>query len=173
MKKNYFTAEQAYTLHQKLILSGFWLPSFVIFLNLIKNRLNLLGYLIAFGFLFLAVYLFALCFSKRALLQKNQNLYRAKLFYGIVLVKKKIKLENRPVVSILKFKKSLKFAFLAAASPDEAYSFNSYEIFILNEKHTKRDSLLYFKNEENAKAAINFLTANFALRNEIFSPNFS
>ena len=89
-----------------------------------------------------------------------------------MLFRRKVKIDNRPILSLLKFKKNQKFAFVSAARPDQADSFNSFELFVLNEKHTKRDSVLYFKNEQNAEQAIDFLTTDFPLKHEIFSPDF-
>ena len=82
-------------------------------------------------------------------------------------------MNNRPVVSILKFKKSQKFAFFSAAKPDLSEEFNSFQLFVLTDNHIKRDSVMYFKKEENAQKAIQFLTSDFPLRHEVFSPNFS
>ena len=172
MKKQIFVREQAFTIHQVIMLIGFSAISLMIFTNLTENELNIIGYLIAILFLTLALYFIALAFSKKTLIKKNGNLYVGKSIFGFVLFRRKVKIDNRPILSLLKFKKNQKFAFVSAARPDQADSFNSFELFVLNEKHTKRDSVLYFKNEQNAEQAIDFLTTDFPLKHEIFSPDF-
>jgi hypothetical protein len=81
-------------------------------------------------------------------------------------------LTDKPVVSILKFKKIQKFAFFSVAKPDLSESFYSFERFVLNKNHFKRDSIMYFKQEKCANDAIEFLTKDFPLRHELFSPNY-
>lgn len=172
MKIQKFRSEFAFTLHQKIMLIGFSLIILLILIELINQNLNLIGYLLFFFFLILFLFLLALTFSKKELIKKNKKLYKAKSFLGVTLLKRKVNLSDRPVVSILKFKKNQKFAFVSAARPDQADSFNSFEIFLLNENHTKRDSIIYFKKEENANNAIAFFINNFPLKYEIFSPRF-
>jgi hypothetical protein len=173
MKKQLFVREYAFTFHQMIMLLGFSAISLMIFIQFVAIELTVLGYGIALLFLMLGLYFLALTFSKKALIKKNGNLFKGKSIAGFVLSRKKINLDARPVLSILSFKKNQKFAFVSAARPDQADSFNSFELFILNEKHTQRDSLLYFKNKKNAEAAVAFLTTNFSLRQEVFSPDFS
>ncbi|PZD78659.1 hypothetical protein [Mesonia sp. K7] len=84
----------------------------------------------------------------------------------------KINLIDKPKLSVLKFKKVQKFAFFSAARPDLGSGFNSYEINILNKNHTKREAILVLKKEENSKKVIEFLTANFSLVHETYSPKF-
>ena len=141
-------------------------------IELIDNNLNWKGYLIFILSLLLFFYLISLAFSQKGLIKKGNKLYRAKFFNGITLYKNKVRLNDRPVVSILKFKKRQKYAFFSAAKPDLDKSFNSFEIFVLNDRHIKRDSVMYFKNEESSRKAIEFLTTDFPLRHEVFSPNF-
>jgi len=81
-------------------------------------------------------------------------------------------LTDKPVVSILKFKKIQKFAFFSVAKPDLSESFYSFERFVLNKNHFIRDSFMYFKQEKCANDAIEFLTKDFPLRHELFSPNY-
>jgi len=100
-------------------------------------------------------------------------LYKAKFFRGITLFNRKVDLTDRPVISILKFKKSQKYPFFSVARPDLSESFNSFEIFVLNKTHYKRDSVMYFKKEKSADNVIEFLTNDFPLRHEIFSPNYA
>lgn len=112
-------------------------------------------------------------FSRKGFLKREGKLYKAKFFRGRVLTRKVMNLQEKPVVSILKFRRSRKYAFFSAAKPDLAAEFNSFEVYVLNESHIKRDLLLRLTNEEKAKEAIDFLISNFPLRHEIYSPNFN
>lgn len=76
-------------------------------------------------------------------------------------------------VSVLKFRRKQKFAFFTSANPDLSQRFNFFDICLLNEKHTRRQTVISLKNEENAQKAIGFLTANFNLKFEVYSPDFS
>ena len=89
-----------------------------------------------------------------------------------MFIKKRIDISKTPKVAILKFKKSQKFAWFSAAKPDLATAFNSFEINILNDNHTKHKSIIALKKQDNVERAIKFLTTNFDLKNEVFSPNF-
>lgn len=165
--------EPSFNLHQKMILMGVSLLPAWFVVELSERFLSLTGYLFLMFFLLLFFYLVSLTFSKKGLIKKGNKLYKAKIINGITLSRSKVNLTDRPVVSILKFKKSQKMIWFSIAKPDLAQSFNSFEVFVLNDRHIKRDSVMYFEREENANKAIEFLTTDFPLRHELFSPNFS
>ena len=173
MKQEKFISETAFSLHQRVILIGFSLPPLLFLVALCLIDLNWKGYIFFLVILFLFLMFISLAFSKKGLIKKGDKLYKGKFFLGSTIFRRKIKLHNRPVVSILKFKKSQKLSFFSAARPDLGEQFNSFEIFILTGNHIKRDSVMYFKKEENAQKAIQFLTNDFPLRHEVFSPDFS
>ncbi len=164
--------ERSFNLQQKLIIMGFSLFPLLFIIVLLEQNLNWKGYLIFIVALLLFLYLIALAFSRKGLIKKEQFLYKGKIFRGYTLFKQKIDLTDRPVVSILKFKKRQKFAFFSVAKPDLSHSFNSFEIFVLNANHFKRDSVMYFKEEKSANKAIEFLTRDFPFTHEIFSPQY-
>lgn len=164
--------EAAFSLHQKIMLIGFSSIILKILSELLAINLNVTGYVVLFSFSLLFLFLMALAFSKKSLIKNGEKLFKAKSFLGFTLFKRKVDLSERPIVSILKFRKRQKFSFVSAASPDQSESFNSFEIFVLNDRHTKRESVFYFKKEENAKLAVEFLTNDFPLKLEVFSPNF-
>lgn len=72
----------------------------------------------------------------------------------------------------MKFRKSQKMAWFTIARPDLATTFNSFEVNILNKRHTIREPLLTLKKESNAENAIKFLTSKFDLKNEVYCPRF-
>ncbi|MFD1095594.1 hypothetical protein [Salegentibacter chungangensis] len=171
MKKENLILEPSFNLQQQIIILGISLIPLMFIIALIEAKLNWKGYLTFTFVLLLFSYLFALAFSKKGMIKKGNKLYKAKFFRGHTLFRQKVDLSDRPVVSILKFKKSQKLAFFSAARPDLSESFNSFEIFVLNENHFKRDSVMYFEEEDSAKKAVEFLTTDFPLRHEVFSPN--
>lgn len=173
MKTEKLPLEPGFNLHQKIIFIGFSLIPLMVIIELIDDNLNWKGYLVYNLALLLFLYLISLAFSRKGLIKKGNKLYKGKFFNGLILHKKRIRLKDRPVVSILKFKKRQKYAFFSAAKPDLDSSFNTFEVFVLDERHVKRDSVMYFKNEENSQKAIEFLTTDFPLRQEVFSPNFA
>ena len=173
VKEEKLPLEASFNLHQKMILLGVSLLPGWFVVELSGRYLGLTGYLFLIFFLSLFFYLVSLAFSKKGLVKKGHKLYKAKIFNGVTLSKRKVDLTDRPVVSILKFRKSQKMIWFSIAKPDLAQSFNSFEVFVLNERHIKRDSVMYFESEENANKAVDFLTTGFPLKHEIFSPNFS
>jgi len=173
MKKHKITFENRYTFHQKTMLIGFSVISFLFCFNSIKENIYISGHLITLLFLLLTIFLIALSFSQKGLMKKNAKLYKTISFKGIILFKNRIEVLDRPVVSILTFRKKQKFSFVSSANPDQSESFNAFEIFALNDRHTKRETIIYFKSKENANKAIEFLIQNFLFRHEEFSPDFS
>ena len=74
--------------------------------------------------------------------------------------------------SLNKFRKSQKLAWFSGAKPDLAVEYKSFEINILNDRHTKREPILDLKKKENVEPTIQFLTSNFDLKYEKYNPNF-
>ncbi len=168
--------EGRFTTHQKLvILLGIGSPLLIIILTLLIKlpAYNFIGYFVLLFFLSIYSVLVAIAFMKRGFYKKNSKLYKASFINKKVILKSKIILTNKPKLSILKFKKYQKYAWFNVANPDMTSEFNSFEINILSENHTIREPILFLKNENNANNAVTFLTENFSLENEIFSPDFS
>ena len=162
--------ETSYNLHQKMILLGVSLFPGWFIVELSGRNLSINGGLLLMFFLLLFFYVVSLAFSHKGLVKKGDKLYKAKIFNGVTLSKRRVDLTERPVVSILRFKKSQKMIWFSIAKPDLGKMFNSFEVFVLNESHTKRELVIYFTSEENANKAVEFLTSGFPLKHEIFSP---
>ncbi|MGY5847390.1 hypothetical protein ACW6QP_08210 [Salegentibacter sp. HM20] len=171
MKSEKLPLEQSFNFQQKIILLGIALIPLLFIVAMIKIQLNWKGYLLYIFSLLLLTYLISLAFSKKGIIKKEDNIYKAKFFQDFTLFKSKVDLTDRPVASILKFRKSQKLAFFSVAQPDLSESFNSFVIFVLNKTHYKRDAIMYFKKETSAKKALDFITQDFPLRQEIFSPD--
>jgi len=165
--------EDRFTLHQKLIMlvcvGG---PLFLMIITFLKLNLNLSGYLMLLVLVSLFAFLICIAFLKRGFIKIKSGLYRGSFFLNRLIFKKNISLKDRPKAAILKFKKSQKFAFFSAARPDLASGFNAFDIYLLNENHTKRYFVLSLKKESRAIDSMQFLTTNFNIESEVFSPRF-
>lgn len=165
--------EHNFDLHQKIHLSFYAAFCLLVILELRDLPVDIVSGLF-FTFFFAVFLLFiVLIFSRKGFLIKKDRLYRASFFTGIAVHKKKVELKERPVISILKFKKKQKFAFFSAARPDLSHNFNAFDIYLLNNRHTRKNRLLSLKKEGMATEAIVFLTAHTSLKNEIYRPRFS
>jgi hypothetical protein len=169
--------EERFTTHQKITFLLYIGAPFIIgIVGLIRmglnSNLNYKGYLALIIFLIIYFLLISIAFLKRGFVKINSNLYRGSFFRKKLFFKKRIDISKTPKIAVLRFKKSQKLAWFSAAKPDLATEFNSFEINILNDKHTKRESIIDLKKKDNVERTINFLTTNFDLKNEVFSPDF-
>jgi hypothetical protein len=135
--------------------------------------LNSKGYLILLIFILIYTAMVCLAFTKRGLLKQNSDLYRGLYFMNKLILKKKISLNDKSKVAILKFKRNQKLAWFSAAQPDMASEFNAFDITLLNNKHTQKEILVSLSNEAICKATIDYLESEFNLKHEIYSPDFS
>ncbi|QKX03481.1 hypothetical protein HN014_00625 [Aquimarina sp. TRL1] len=172
---NEIVLESRFTIHQKIhIILSIGAPFIIIIFLLIVNMpLNFLGYLVLLGFMSLYTLLVCLALTKRGLLKVNDNLYRGLYFRKKLILKKKIDLTHKTKVSILKFKRSQKMAWFTVANPDLSTVFNSFDVTLLNDKHTIKDPLVSLNSNDLAEKSIEFLEQNFDLKFEIYSPDFS
>lgn len=174
---NKIVLEDRFTTHQKItfllyIGAPFIICIFALLKSAINSHLNSLGYLILMLFLLIYFFLISIAFLKRGFAKINSKLYKASFFRDTLIFKKEIDISKTPKLAILKFKKSQKFAWFSIAKPDLATDYDTFEINFLNENHTKREQILDLKNKNNIDPTIAFLTANFNLTHEIYSPDF-
>lgn len=127
------------------------------------------------GIIALIIFLFLLLLtiSKKGLVKDTHQLYTGIFIFNTLVFKKRVDLRNKTCFSILKFRKSQKYAFFSAAKPDAAHSFNTFDIYLLNEKHTEKDMLISLKKEKNSTLASDFISSFKDYRYEIYSPDFS
>jgi len=169
--------EDRFTTHQKIsFLLYIGAPFIILIVTLLRmalsSNLNYKGYLALIIFLIIYSFLISIAFLKRGFVKINSNLYRGSFFREKLFFKKRIDISKTPKVAVLKFRKSQKLAWFSVARPDLATEFNSFEINILNDKHTKRESIIDLRKKDNVEQTINFLTTNFDLKYEVFSPDF-
>src|SRR5690606_4161245 len=137
------------TNHQKFIL--FLAPAVLLLFikEMLLASLNFKGYIFVLLCLFLFIFLVVMVFSRRGLVVKNDMLYIGVFYFNILIFKKHIDLSEWTKLSILKFRRKQKFAFFTSANPDLSQRFNFFDICLLNEKHTRRQTVISLKNEEN------------------------
>lgn len=126
-----------------------------------------------FGFIALLSIIIAFTFSKKGLLKKNGKLYNGYFFGNKILFKKSINVEGKSTFTVLKLRKSQKMAFFAGGNPDLSQSFDSFDIALLNEKHTKKNIILTLKKEKSSELVTKFLNTHMNWDYEIYSPDFS
>lgn len=127
------------------------------------------------GIIALIIFLLLLLITilKKGLVKDTHQLYIGTFIFNTLLFKKRVDLRNKTCFSILKFRKSQKYAFFSAANPDAAHSFNTFDIYLLNEKHTEKDMLISLKKEKNSVLASDFISSFKHFKYEIYSPDFS
>ncbi|UAB82258.1 hypothetical protein INR76_05720 [Marixanthomonas sp. SCSIO 43207] len=171
-RRKHIILEDLFESHKKVHLYVlFLLPTAFFILGTIYKSgftqvLFLFGLLI---WLFLAI---SFIFVKKGLVKTDSGIHFGYFCWGRYVGKDKNKYLDRPTVTILKFKKRQKLAFISAANPDFSSSFNSFDIYLLNKKHTKKDKLIGLKNISRANSAIEFMTKNSDLKFELYSPDF-
>ena len=165
--------EDRFDTHQKMIFLIFIGLPFTGIISRLFDSLNFNPNISSFFLITLYIHLVVFAFQKRGFVKKQTDLYSGAFFFDILLRKKRIVLENYNKLAVLKLRKSQKTAWLAGPNPDNANSFNSFEINILNKKHTKRKPIITLKKEYQSNKVIEFLTSNFNLTLETYSPDFS
>lgn len=184
---NKIILEDRFTNHQKtMFILYVGAPIVIVIIKLLQSignptnfnipELSELGsntnYGIIIGLILLYLFLISIAFLKRGFIEKTSNLYIGFFFRGRLYFKKKIDISKRSALCTLKFKSSRKYAWFSAAKPDLANTFYRHEINLLNEMHTRRDPIISLMKKSNAEKAIQFLAANFPLKEEKYNPRF-
>ncbi|WP_299676757.1 hypothetical protein [uncultured Tenacibaculum sp.] len=166
--------ESKFTTHQKLhvlLCTGF---PIVAIINLIyRVKPFFLKSLIVLFFIILLIAMICSIFLKKGIVKENNNLYQATFLFDKLLQKKKVDLNQKSKVSILKFKRSQKMAWFSVANPDASLTYLRSDVTLLNEKHTTKDVLVSLDDEEKANQVVAFLEEYFQFEYEIYSPDFS
>jgi hypothetical protein len=170
-EQNHIILEYNYDNYQKGNLTIFAITILGILIVFSAKSSSLLHYGLISLLALLLVYLIVSIFSKKGLVLKNNELYKADFLFTKLLFKRKVKYADKSAFSILKLKKRQK-TVMTAVNPDSAYSLISYDIYLLNTKHTKKQFVMSLRNEIGSKKATDFIAkySNFAF--EIYSPDF-
>jgi hypothetical protein len=112
-------------------------------------------------------------FSKKGLHINKKGLYKAYFVFDILIFKRKVELKNKPIITILKLRKSQNLPSVGIVYPSSSHSFYMYYLYLLNQTHTIKTELIAIKKEENAQKLIEFLTESTNLKFENYRPDFS
>ncbi len=158
---------------QKIHVSIFIALGMIGTINLVLFGSTLKSLLLLFFFASGTILGLILFFSKNGLAKDNYGIHKAVFLGQVLLIKQRFQLKDKVACSILKFRKSQKYSFFSAAKPDLAHEFNAFDVYLLNERHTRKLKILSLKKEEKSQMAIDFLTEHSDLKYEIYSPDFS
>ncbi|MEP2990924.1 MAG: hypothetical protein ABJM06_08475 [Gilvibacter sp.] len=170
MKKDLIVLENRYRAHQRVVLISLSVISFLFVINSVNDTGDLTGPWVTGFFLILSVYLACLAFAKKGLLRRGEKLYKTISFGKVLLFKTNVPFQNRKVISVLNFGKRYRFSFIPSGGESKGESELVYELFLLSDDHMQRDPIIYLDQDEKSDLAVNFLTKNFELRYEDFSP---
>ena len=173
IEKEYLILEDAFNGNVKLYIYLFFLFIICIpFIIIVKSQgwIQIIAIFVFIACLFLGI---STIYIKKGFVKNNKGIHIGYFSLGKLLILEPIGLINRNKVSILKFKRRQRAAFVSIANPEFSEQFNSFEIYLLNEKHTIKEKVLSLKSDKKAKSAIEFLTKNSKLIYEIYSPDFS
>lgn len=171
--------ESKYSIHQKLMFVLMFFFTFLIggshiiliILGLYDELDENIVYKIIYPLLFpFSFYIFILFFSKQGIVINRDSLFYSQFFFGKPFSKKEIKLNGITDTSILTYDIHQKFAFFSAAKPDLAEKVSIKKVFLLNEKHTKKELVLSTKKIESAKKIIEEINAEFNFKFKNYSP---
>ncbi len=140
---NRIILESRFIRHQKthlILVTG--LPVLLLIIKLTDIGFDFKDYVQLIVLFFVFTLVIISMFFKRGFLKKKSELYRGLYCFGKLILKKKISLNNKDQVSILKFRKTQKMAWFSNANPDLALTFQKSDVTLLNEKHTKREMLI-------------------------------
>jgi hypothetical protein len=153
----------------------------LIFLGIFSLEIssNVMVFQMIFGFI-LSIS-FPLLFLKKGLSTKNKELYYCYFLFEKKLFQQKINLENLTLYSTLKFNKSPDYAYFIGMyrtptrNIDQSmqYSYKSFEIHLLNKKHTYKKKIIILQSEEFNEKTVSFIKENLNLKYEKYSPIFN
>ena len=150
-----------------------------VFIMLMKVEPDLIMNLLKLVFEIAVVICVCLMILKKGILIENKFIYIGYYLFGLKIFKQKLETENMQIITLLKFIKSTNYNYekrhpsnVTRWEPNLNYQSNSFQIFLLNENHTKKKKLLNLVKKENSDKAIEFITKNTNLKIEIYNPNF-
>lgn len=171
-ERKYIILEDLFESHKKVHLYVLFLLPTAFFVLGIIYKGGWTQILFLFGLLVWLFFAISFIFIKKGLIKSDNGIHFGYFCWGLYVGKDKNKYLDRPIVTVLKFKKRQKLAFVSAANPDFSSSFNAFDVYLLNEKHTEKDKLIGLNTISRANSAIEFITKNSNLKFELYSPDF-
>lgn len=159
--------EYNFTFHQKNILTFcVGMPIVVFFIFTLTSGFNTRDYFLLVILTLLFLIFISIIFLKVGFTKIDTNLWRGYFFWRKLIFKQKIDISKASKVVALKSKKYQKLAWISDAKPDLATEYYSYNIYLLNDSHTRRKAIMELKKKENVEKTIDFLVKNFDLKYE-------
>ncbi len=124
-------------------------------------------------FVVLSLVMLGIVFLKKGVVKEGSVLFKGTFLFDKLLLKKKVDVDQKSKVAILKFKRSQKMAWFSVANPDASLTYLRSDVTLLNEKHTTKDVLISLDDEEKANQVVSFLEEYFQFDYELYSPDFS
>ena len=165
--------ESAFDVNVKLYIYLFFLIALCLpFIFIVKHR-GIIQVLAIISFLIISFIAIAIFFMKKGIVKDQNGLHIGYFSWKKLIYKYPITFKNLNVITLLKIRRKSRGAFASISQPDSTVSFNSFEIHLLNDKHTTKHKVIALKKENKANETIDFLTKHSKLRHEIYSPDFS
>lgn len=164
--------ESAFKGNVKFYIYLFFLMTLCLpFVIIVKSHgmIQVLGVLSFLIILFVGISIF---FIKKGIIKDGNGLQIGYFSWRKLIYKDPIAFMGFPAVTLLKFRKKSRGANIIY-SPDFSNSIYSFEIYLLDNKHTVKRKILTLKDEDRANATIQFIAKHSKLRHEIYSPDFS
>ncbi len=171
-EKNQLILDYVFSGHQKIHIYIFALLGFVLLIGIIISSPVPISIIAGIGLIVWVFIALTTIIIKKGFVHDKTGTHLGYFSWGKLLIKEPITLLDRPILTVLKFKRNQKLGFISAANPEFSESFNTFDIYLLNEKHTLKDKVIGLKSDKASKQAINFLTNHLPLRYEVYSPDF-
>ncbi|TCN49396.1 hypothetical protein D0809_24220 [Flavobacterium circumlabens] len=144
-----------------------------VFFGILNSELNVIVMYVegALGVLIL-LFIFIILL-KKGIVINQRNIFIGFFFLGLLIIKRKVQIEGMPLITLLTYDKKKNYNYVVRPwEPKLEFKMKSFEINLLNVKHTSKKKLLRLENEESSTKAIDFIINNSELRFENYSPNF-
>ncbi|WP_163411333.1 hypothetical protein [Flavobacterium ajazii] len=144
-----------------------------VFLGILNSKLNMLMYYIAIILSIIILLLISLLLLKKGIVINEKKVFIGYFLLGKLIAKKEVLIEGFSIISVLIFNKKRNYNYVIRPwEPKLALEMKSFDINLLNVKHTLRKRLLRLEKEKSSNRAIEFLLHNSDLKFENYNPNF-
>lgn len=171
--KKHLILENAFDSNIKLYIYIFFLFPLGLSLVGVIESTGWIQVLAIFAFIVILFAGISVWIIKKGLVKNKKGIHIGYFTWEKLLFLEPIGILGKSSVSILKFKRRGRAAFTSIANSDFSEAFNTFEIYLLNEKHTVKEKVLTLKTQEKADSAISFMTEQSRLVFELYSPDFS
>ena len=141
--------------------------------TLIIQYRGLIQLLAIFAFILILILAVSILKINKGIVIDQGKLYIGYFSWNKLFFKDPVEINNQQIITILRYKRRERGVYRSIANPEFTTSFNTFEIYLLNDKHTVKRKIITLKNEYKANAALDFIIKNSSLEHQIYSPDFS